>query len=239
MDNTNERVALVTGANGGIGRAVVARLRRDGLKVVTSDIEGDVDLKLDITSDPLPSEVFDRIDVCVSNAGIVDIWGSAHRVSTEAWNQDIAVNLTGAFRVIQACLPGMRRRGFGRIVAVSSLAGVTGMAGKVAYAASKAGIQGAVKTIAIENVEFGITANCIQPGFVETPKVLSLPAPTREGLLEAIPMHRFGQPQEIADLIAFLASDSSGYITGQALAIDGGLGLHTVGIAAARRDAQR
>jgi NAD(P)-dependent dehydrogenase (short-subunit alcohol dehydrogenase family) len=233
----NQRVALVTGANGGIGQAVVARLRRDGFDVITSDLEGDVDLKLDIVNDELPTDVFGRVDVCVSNAGVVDTAASAHRISDNAWQRDLTVNLTGAFRVMQACLPGMRERRYGRLVAVSSLA-ANGMAGKVSYAASKAGLQGAVKTIAIENVNLGITANCIQPGFVDTPKVRAMPQSARDRLIDAIPMHRFGRPDEMADLIAFLAAESSGYITGQDIAIDGGLGLPTLALGQGIRETQ-
>ncbi|MEB3022674.1 SDR family oxidoreductase [[Mycobacterium] crassicus] len=224
------RVALVTGASGGIGTAIVDRLRRDGLKVVTLDITGDVDVTLDIVNDPFPADVFDHVDICISNAGIVDTIAPAHSMSAEKWHRDIDVNLTGAFRVIQACLPGMRERRYGRVIAVSSLAGKTGVAGKVAYAASKAGLQGAVKTIAIENVGYGITANCVQPGFVETPGLQALPVETQNRLLAAIPVRRFCRPAEVADLIAFLGAESSGYITGQEIAIDGGTGLQTVTI---------
>jgi acetoacetyl-CoA reductase len=225
-----QRTALVTGANGGIGRAIVERLRRDGIDVITLDIAGDVDAKLDIVNDPLPAEIFDEIDIAVSNAGIVDTVAPAHSMSADKWRRDIDVNLTGAFRVLQACLPGMRERRYGRVVAVSSVAGKTGLAGRVAYSASKAGLQGAVKTIAIENLEYGITANCIQPGFVQTPPVEAMPAEVREQLLATIPMHRYCQPVEVADLIAFLASEGSGYITGQEIAIDGGLSLNTLTI---------
>jgi acetoacetyl-CoA reductase len=223
-----QRTALVTGADGGIGRAIVERLRRDGLDVITLDIAGDVDAKLDIVNAHLPAEIFDDIDIVVSNAGIVDTVAPAHSMSADKWQRDIDVNLTGAFRVLQACLPGMRERRYGRIVAVSSVAGRTGLAGRVAYSASKAGLQGAVKTIAIENVEYGITANSIQPGFVRTPAVEAMPAEVHEQLLATLPMHRYCQPVEVAHLIAFLASEGSGYITGQEIAIDGGLSLNTL-----------
>jgi NAD(P)-dependent dehydrogenase (short-subunit alcohol dehydrogenase family) len=223
-----QRVALVTGASGGIGTAIVARLRLDGLRVFTLDIAGDVDVIADVVHDSLPAEIFDDVDVCVSNAAIVDTTAPAHGMSAEKWQRDIDVNLTGAFRVVQACLPGMRERRYGRIVAVSSLAGQTGMAGKVAYAASKAGLQGAIKTVAIENLKYGITANCVLPGFVATPRVKALPIAARERILAAMPMGRFCEPGEVADLTAFLGSDGSGYITGQEIAIDGGLGLNTL-----------
>jgi NAD(P)-dependent dehydrogenase (short-subunit alcohol dehydrogenase family) len=209
------------------------------MKVVTLDIAGEADVKLDIVNDPLPADIFGQVEVCVSNAGIVDTIAPAHAMSAAQWHRDIDVNLTGAFRVMQACLPGMRERRYGRIVAISSLAGKTGLSRQVAYAASKAGLQGAVRTIAIENVAYGITANCVQPGFVQTPKVEALPADTRDRLLAAIPMHRFCRPAEVADLVAFLTAESSGYITGQEIAIDGGVGLPTLTIGGGRDSGAR
>jgi NAD(P)-dependent dehydrogenase (short-subunit alcohol dehydrogenase family) len=234
-----QRIALVTGASGGIGTAIVNRLRADGLRVITLDIAGDVDLAVDVVRDPLPAEVFDHIDVCVSNAAIVDTIAPAHGMPAEKWQRDIDVNLTGAFRIVQACLPGMRQRRYGRIVAVSSLAGHTGMAGQVAYAASKAGLQGAIKTIAIENLKYGITANCVLPGFVATPAVKALPAKARDRVMSAMPMGRFGEPAEVADLVAFLGGEGSGYITGQEIAIDGGFGLNTFTLGGAGNDEDR
>lgn len=221
----SQRVALVTGSEGGIGRAIVDRLRDIGFKVVTVDINPPADVILDVANDPLPEDIFGDVDVCVSNAGIVDTIAPAHSMSREKWNRDIDVNLTGAFRVVQACLPGMRERRYGRIIAVSSMAAKTGLAGKVAYAASKAGLQGAIRTVAIENVAYGITANCVQPGFVETPGTAALREADRSALLRTIPTGRLCQPSEVADLIGFLAADSSGYITGQEIGIDGGVGL--------------
>ena len=221
----NRRVALVTGASGGIGRAIVDRLRQDGMEVVTLDVKGDVDLRVDIARDQLPADAFAHIDVCVSNAAIVDTIAPAHTMSIEKWQRDIDVNLTGAFRVIQACLPGMRARRYGRIVAMSSLAGRTGLSGQIAYAASKGGLQSAVKTVAAENASFGITANSVLPGLVLTPAVQALPASVRDRWIAAIPIKRPCMPQEVADLIAFLAGESTACITGQEIAIDGGLSL--------------
>ena len=234
-----QRVALVTGASGGIGTAIVNRLRGDGMRVITLDIAGDVDLVVDVVRDPLPAEIFDNVDVCVSNAAIVDTIAPAHGMPAEKWQRDIDVNLTGAFRVVQACLPGMRQRRYGRVVAVSSLAGHTGLAGQVAYAASKAGLQGAIKTVAIENLKYGITANCVLPGFVATPAVKGLPAKVRDRVLAAMPMGRFGEPAEVADLIAFLGGENSGYITAQEIAIDGGFGLNTFSLGGAGSEEDR
>ena len=133
----------------------------------------------------------------------------------------------------------MRERRHGRIVAVSSLAGHTGLAGQVAYAASKSGLQGAIKTVAIENLKYGITANCVLPGFIATPRVKSLPDATRDRVLAAMPMGRFGEPAEVADLIAFLSGDGAGYITGQEIAIDGGFGLFTFALGGVGADGDR
>src|SRR4051794_8169756 len=116
--------ALVTGSNGGLGRAIVERLTADGFDVVTLDVRGPADLVLDLATDDLPA--LDDIDACVSNAGVVDILSPAHRMSAEKWERDLSVNLTGSFRVVQACLRGMRERRYGRIVVMSSLAAAVG-----------------------------------------------------------------------------------------------------------------
>jgi acetoacetyl-CoA reductase len=227
------RTALVTGANGGIGAAIAERLRADGLKVLTLDISGPCDIQLDIATDPLPA-VLAEVDVCVSNAGIVDTIAPTHRMTGEQWRRDIDVNLTGAFRVIQACLVGMRERGWGRIVAISSLAGHDGLPGQVAYAASKAGLHGMMRTIATENAKRGITANCVLPGMVATPKALAMPDAVRDRILPLIPMGRFAEPAEIAGLVGYLAGASAGYLTAQEIEMHGGLGLNTMSLGGSR-----
>ena len=227
------RTALVTGANGGIGAAIAERLRADGLKVLTLDISGPCDIKLDIATDPMPA-VLAEVDVCVSNAGIVDTIAPTHRMTGEQWRRDIDVNLTGAFRVIQACLVGMRERGWGRIVAISSLAGHDGLPGQVAYAASKAGLHGMMRTIATENAKRGITANCVLPGMVATPKALAMPDAVRDRILPLIPMGRFAEPAEIAGLVGYLAGESAGYLTAQEIEMHGGLGLNTMSLGGSR-----
>jgi NAD(P)-dependent dehydrogenase (short-subunit alcohol dehydrogenase family) len=227
------RTALVTGANGGIGAAIAERLRADGLKVITLDLAGPCDIQLDIATDPLPA-VLAEVDVCVSNAGIVDTIAPTHRMTDEQWRRDIDVNLTGAFRVIQACLVGMRERGWGRIVAISSLAGHDGLPGQVAYAASKAGLHGMMRTIATENAKRGITANCVLPGMVATPKALAMPDAVRDRILPLIPMGRFAEPAEIAGLVGYLAGESAGYLTAQEIEMHGGLGLNTMSLGGSR-----
>jgi NAD(P)-dependent dehydrogenase (short-subunit alcohol dehydrogenase family) len=222
------RQALVTGATGGIGSAICDRLRADGLAVRTMDVAGAPDIVADLTTDAIPEWAVEDVDVCVSVAGIVDTFAPAHSMSAEMWSRDIDANLTASFRVIQACLRGMRDRRFGRIVAISSMAGQMGSAGKVAYAAAKAGLYGMIRTIAIENTALGITANCVLPGMIATPKVMALPMADRQRILDGILSARFGRPEEVADLVAFLVRDNAGYITAQEIGIDGGLQLNSL-----------
>jgi acetoacetyl-CoA reductase len=217
--------AVVTGAARGIGAAIAQRLREDGLEVVTIDRAEGADHRLDLAADQLP-ELGD-FDVCVSNAAITDTIAPAHRMTLEQWRRDIDVNLTGAFRVVQACLGGMRERGFGRVIVISSGAARGGLPGQVAYAASKAGLLGMVKTIAAENAGRGITVNAILPGMVGTEKVRAMPAEVLEAVNEQLPAGRMATPEEVAALVSFLASEDAGYVTGQEIGIDGGFGLNT------------
>jgi acetoacetyl-CoA reductase len=217
--------ALVTGAAQGIGAAIAERLRADGLQVTTLDRDAGCDLQLDLTADELPD--LSEVDVCVSNAAITDTVAPAHRMSAEQWSRDIEVNLSGAFRVVQACLAGMRERRYGRIVVISSGAALGGLPGQVAYSASKAGLLGMVKTIAAENAGRGITANAVLPGMVATEKVRAMPRDVLDRLDQALPAGRMGEPAEVAALVAYLASEDAGYVTGQQVGIDGGFGLNT------------
>src|SRR5918997_226586 len=188
--------ALVTGAARGIGASIAARLRSDGVDVVTLDVAPGCDLQVDLRNGDL-SGIGD-VDVCVSNAAITDTISPAHRMDDEAWRRDLDVNLTGAFRAVRACLPGMRERGYGRVVVISSGAATAGLPGQVAYAASKAGLLGMVKTIAAENAAKGITANAVLPGMVATEKVLSMPPPVLERVTASLPGGRMAEPGEVA-----------------------------------------
>jgi acetoacetyl-CoA reductase len=220
--------ALVTGAARGIGAAITERLRADGFEVVTLDRAPGCDHEIDLVTDDLPP--LHDIDVCVSNAAITNTVAPAHRMTDEQWGQDVDVNLTGAFKAVRACLSGMREREYGRIVVISSAAATGGLPGQVAYAASKAGLIGMVKTIAGENARKGITANAVLPGIIATEAVNAMPPPILERVTAAQATGRLGEPGEVAALVAYLASRDAGFVTGQAIAIDGGFGLNTLSI---------
>jgi NAD(P)-dependent dehydrogenase (short-subunit alcohol dehydrogenase family) len=151
-------------------------------------------------------------------------------MTPEQWQRDIDVNLTGAFRTVQACLGGMRERGHGRIVVISSIAALGGLPGQVAYAASKAGQLGLVRTLAAENARYGITVNAILPGLVATEQVLAMPEQVRERVLRAVPTGRLVEPAEIAAAVAFLSGEEAGQISGQAIAVDGGASLGQISL---------
>lgn len=231
---SRRRRALVTGAARGIGAAIAERLESGGLEVVTLDREPGCDYTVDLRDGDLPD--LSSIDVCVSNAAITDTIAAANRMTAEQWRRDIEVNLSGAFRVVQACLGGMQERRWGRIIVISSGAARDGLPGQAAYAASKAGLVGMVKTIAAENVRRGITANAILPGMVRTEKVEAMPAEILTKLDELMPMGRMAEPAEVAALATFLASEPAAYITGEAIGIDGGASLNTMSLTRALRD---
>jgi acetoacetyl-CoA reductase len=224
------RRALVTGAARGIGAVIAQRLRDDGFEVVTLDVAPGCDLQVDVARGSLDAAELGSIDAVVSNAAITTTIAAAHRMTEEQWRRDIDVNLTGAFRVVQACLGGMRERGYGRIVAISSGAATGGLPGQVAYAASKAGLLGMVRTLAIEGAKHGITANAVLPGMIATEQALAMPAHVLERVDAALPMGRMGEPAEVAHAVSFLCSEQASYVTGQALGVDGGLPLNQLGL---------
>lgn len=224
--------ALVTGAarEGGIGRAIVARLQRAGMEVVTLDREPGCTFQADMVSDELPH--FGRIDVLVANAGMTTMFGAAHSMKLERWQRDLDVNLTGNLRVLQACLPGMREREYGRIVFISSTAAVHGMPAQIGYSTSKAGLLGMMRTVAAENVTLGITANAVLPGMTASSAIVAMPEEIRAAWLKRMPMGSFVATEDIAEAVAFFASPAAARVTGQSLIVDGGHGLNTLSVTA-------
>jgi acetoacetyl-CoA reductase len=239
-DEPTGHKALVTGAarEGGIGAAIAARLGEAGHEVVTLDVEPGCTYQVDLVSGALPR--LDDIDIVVSNAGLPTIFGAAHTMDLDRWRRDLDANLTASFRLVQACLSGMRERRFGRVVVISSVAARYGMPAQVAYSASKAGLLGMVKTIAAENAPHGITANAILPGLVASAGVLGMPREIIDAWLERIPTGRLVGTEEIAEAAAFFCSPATGSVTGQELVIDGGQTLNSLSVtgSAARRAAR-
>jgi 3-oxoacyl-[acyl-carrier protein] reductase len=241
------RCALVTGAARGIGRAIVEVLAADGWVIAACDRDERV---LQVASELRASGasaagfVFDvsdeaagraahadaerslgPIDAVVANAAVVNQIALAERLSPDGWRREIEINLTGAFLTIQPALAGMRERGGGRIVAMSSISATEGLRGQVAYTASKAGLLGMVKTLAAELAPYAVTANAVLPGMVDTEKVLSMPESVRERTLGHVPMGRFADPSEIAAVVAFICSPAASYLTGACIPVDGGISL--------------
>ena len=238
------KCALITGASGGIGGSIARALYAQGAKVALSgtridplkalaDDLGDrafiVPCNLsDVDSvKALPqtaTEEMGGIDILVNNAGITKD-NLFMRMSDDDWHQVINVNLTSTMHLMKSVMRTMMKQRFGRIINITSIVGVTGNAGQVNYAASKAGMIGMTKSFAQEIATRGITANCIAPGFIETAMTAELPENVIKNMLDAIPQGRMGQADEIAASVAFLASDEASYITGQTLHVNGGMAM--------------
>lgn len=229
VDGLADRVAVVTGAGRGIGQRIAEVLYGNGAKVAALDLaapdhEGILGIACDVSDEPAIDAAFERIEndlgtvsVLVLNAGIYPIV-PFEETTRELWDKTIAINLTGAFLCARRALPGMREQGYGRIVGIGSSAGKAGGKRSVAaYAASKAGVMTLMKSIANEYAKHGITANALAPALIDTPMI----ADTRD-LVDLIPVGRFGTVDEVASLVAFLASEHAGYITGEVTDINGG-----------------
>jgi NAD(P)-dependent dehydrogenase (short-subunit alcohol dehydrogenase family) len=236
-------VALVTGATGGLGRAIVGALRRDGARIVAVDLVAPdpdlweragpeiVGLACDVADragvDATVAEAIARcgaVDILVNNAGVFDQIGSTLRFEPAAWDHDVQVNLSGPFYATRAVLPGMLERRWGRIVNISSMSS-RGAYKQPSYGATKEGLIGLTKTVALEFAAAGITANAVLPGLIATPKALAAPDDILRAARDAIPADRLGTPEEIGDVVAFLASDAAAYVNGAAITVDGGTTL--------------
>jgi 2-hydroxycyclohexanecarboxyl-CoA dehydrogenase len=238
------RRALVTGGASGIGAAIAARLAAEGAEVWVGDIDaggagrvaGEVNgqaLTLDVTdleSARAAVETTGTLDVLVNNAG-TDEFGFFTYTTPEQWQRILSVNLGGVLNCTHAALPAMQEAGYGRIVSISSEAGRVGSKGSAVYSAAKGGIVSFMKAIARENARYGITANSIAPGPIETPLLMGakefgkIGEKVIETMKEATQMKRLGQPDEVAAAVAFLASDDATYVTGETLGVSGGLGM--------------
>lgn len=242
---TDKRVAIVTGGSRGIGEAIVKRLAKDGLHVVAlarnaeklNTVVGGVTaaggsaqaLTCDIADAKALTEAIEqlaeqhgRLDVLVNNAGITKD-GLFLRMDDADFDAVINTNLKSAFVATRAAARHIMRSKSGRIINISSVAGVAGNAGQTNYAASKAGLLGLTKSVAKELAGKGVTCNAVAPGFVTTDMTDVLNDKIKDGAKAFIPLRRFGQPEEIAAVVAFLASEQASYITGQTICVDGGM----------------
>lgn len=234
------RVAIVTGGSRGIGAAISIALRDAGVRVAANyagneekaaaftaatgiaayrwDV-GDYDACQEGCA-RVVAEIGD-VDILVNNAGITRD-GTLQRMSLDMWDDVIRVNLGGCFNMAKALYPGMRERGWGRIVNIGSINGQGGQYGQVNYAAAKSGIHGFTKALAQEGAKFGVTVNALAPGYIDTDMVAAVPEPVLEKIVAKIPVGRLGKADEIARGVAFLCSESAGFVTGSTLSINGG-----------------
>ena len=235
------RVAVVTGGTRGIGRAISEALKDAGYKVAATyagneeaaqrfkSATGIPVFKFDVAdfnacaegTKAIEAELGGPVDVLVNNAGITRD-ATMHRMRADQWNDVIRTNLDSCFNMSRAVIEGMRSRGFGRIVNISSINGQAGQIGQTNYAAAKAGILGFTKALAQEGASRGVTVNALAPGYVETDMVRAVPANVLEQIVARIPVGRLGKPEEIARAVLFLVADEAGFMTGSTLSINGG-----------------
>ena len=234
------RVALVTGGTRGIGHAIVARLKADGFKVAAGYsgndeaaqtcakefnvmvVKGNVGVFEDCKRCVAEIEAeLGPIDVLVNNAGITRD-GAFHKMSPEQWGEVVRVNMDSLYNMTRQVIEGMRERGYGRIINISSINGQKGQAGQTNYSAAKAGMLGFTRALALENAKKGVTVNAIAPGYIDTDMVHAVPEPVLAGIISQIPVGRLGTGEEIADVVSYLAGERASYVTGATLTINGG-----------------
>jgi len=244
------RTALVTGAARGIGREIAMVLAEDGANVAVADRLAEVEdtaRSVAALGRRSVAAVFDvasaaevqagvarvraelgEVDVLVNNAGIVNNIAPLSRMTEEAWQREIGVNLSGAFHLIQATVGAMAAKRWGRIINISSIAALGGLHSQAAYAASKAGLIGLTHTVTLEFARHGITCNAILPGLIGTETVRNMPQEIRDAVLASVPARRLGEPREIGYLVSFLASNRAAFVNGAAIPIGGGTSLNTL-----------
>jgi 2-dehydro-3-deoxy-L-rhamnonate dehydrogenase (NAD+) len=219
------RRAIVTGGMSGLGAACAERLATEGIEVVRLDVAAGADEVVDVTDELAVQVALDRIgpvDILVNSAGIVGPNVPLWEVSTEDWERTFAVNVTGAFRLCHALVPGMVERGWGRIVNIASIAGKDGNPQLSAYSASKAAVIAMTKSLGKELATTGVLANAIAPAVFETPMNATTAPEVLERLVSLIPMQRLGRAEELAALVAWLTSDECSFSTGAVYDISGG-----------------
>ena len=253
MPGVQDRVIVVTGAGGGLGREYALTLAKEGASVVVNDLGGardgtgagsamadqvvaeirDAGGRAAANYDSVATEEgaagiiktaideFGAVHGVVSNAGILRD-GTFHKMTSEQWSDVIRVNMDSLFNMTRQVIEGMRDRGWGRIVNISSINGQKGQMGQTNYSAAKAGMIGFTKALALENARKGVTVNCIAPGYIDTEMVQAVPEKVLEGIIAQIPVGRLGRGEEIADMVAFLAGERAGYVTGTTLSLNGG-----------------
>jgi len=242
------RIAAVTGGGGGLGRAIAGVLAEAGAQVALIDVDeagmrsvaaelngSAACFALDIASSAAVAEGFARItrelgpvDILVNNAGITDHVGPLATLADATWDREVAINLSGAFYAVRAVFPGMRERRWGRVINISSIAASLGDYGHAGYAASKAGLLGLTRSVALEGARHGVTSNAVLPGLIRTPAYEKVRPDLRERTERRAAMRRAGEPIEVASLVGYLASAHAGYITGSAIPVSGGTELFVI-----------